>query len=29
MKIAMENGKGKKIIDHRTHVIDRGVRYLS
>jgi len=29
MKIAMENGKGKQMIDHRTYIIDRGVRYKS
>ena len=29
MKIATENVRGKQIIDHRTHVLDRGVRYLS
>lgn len=27
MKIGMENAKGKQFIDHRTHFIDRGVRY--
>ena len=26
MKIAMENSRGKQIVDHRTHFIDRGVR---
>ena len=26
MKIGMENSKGKQMIDHRTHYIDRGVR---
>ena len=26
MKIGIENTKGKQIIDHRTHFIDRGVR---
>lgn len=29
MKIAMENGRGKQIVDHRTHFIDRGIRYIS
>ena len=28
MKIGMENTKGRQIVDHRTHVLDRGVRYL-
>ncbi len=27
MKIGMENAKGRQMIDHRTHFIDRGVRY--
>ena len=27
MKIGMENTRGKKIVDHRTHILDRGVRY--
>ena len=26
-KIAMENTRGKQLVDHRTHVLDRGVRY--
>lgn len=26
MKIGMENSRGKQMIDHRTHFIDRGVR---
>ena len=25
-KIAMENTRGKQLVDHRTHVLDRGVR---
>jgi len=29
MKIGMENAKGRQMIDHRTHVLDRGVRYIS
>ena len=28
MKIAIEHCKGKQIVDHRTHFIDRGIRYL-
>ena len=28
-KIVMENTRGKRAIDHRTHVIDRGVRFFS
>jgi len=27
MKIGMENTRGKQWHDHRTHVLDRGVRY--
>lgn len=27
MKIGMENTRGKQIVDHRTHVLDRGMRY--
>lgn len=29
MKIGMENLRGKHMIDHRTHILDRGVRYPS
>lgn len=29
MKIGMENTRGKQLVDHRTHILDRGVRYLS
>jgi hypothetical protein len=28
MKIAMENAKDGKLIDHRSFVIDKGQRYL-
>jgi hypothetical protein len=28
MKIGMENTRGKQIVDHRTHILDRGVRYF-
>ena len=28
MKIGSENCRGKKFVDHRTHIINRGVRYL-
>lgn len=27
MKIGMENTRGKQIVDHRTHILSRGVRY--
>jgi hypothetical protein len=26
MKIAMENARGGQFIDHRTHIIDKGIR---
>ena len=29
MKIGMENTRGKRMIDHRTHVLDKGIRYLT
>ena len=29
MKIGMENTRGKQIVDHRTHVLDRGIRYIT
>ena len=27
-RIAAENMRGKELVDHRTHVISRGVRYF-
>lgn len=29
MKIGSENTRGKRFIDHRTHIIHKGVRYPS